>query len=180
MEMTDDRLLDLRKLCAHCCFAPEIRQRRRVVAKQEDALFGSQCGEGATNVGQMLCAQLPPSGELFGERFRLEDRQRHERGNDTHQNVTANLHLPEGLQPKLALRPVKTRQPHATVAADETALSNFMVAEVRAKSWAEAVAEFCQAFLRALARGLVADADEPGVAGVIAVGDHVIHRTNLI
>jgi len=48
--MADDRLLDLPQLRPHCFLAPQEREGRRVVAKEQQPLAGPECGESFSNL----------------------------------------------------------------------------------------------------------------------------------
>ena len=55
-------------------------------------------------------------------------------------------------------------------------LAQLVVAVIGAEVGAEPLAQLLQALARALEGGIVAQPDEGAVAGVIAIGDHVIER----
>ena len=67
-----------------------------------------------------------------------------------------------------------TGQAHAAAPGEHGDLAQLVVAVIGAEVGAESLAELVQALPRALAGGIVAQADEGGVAGVIAVGDDVV------
>ena len=122
----------------------------------------------------MFGPQSLPFGPFGGQHFRFEHRQGDEGGDEPQQGVTADVELPEGGQAEFFPRAVPTGQAHAAPPAEHGDFAELVVAVIGAEVGAEALAELLQAFPRALAGRVVAQPDEGGVAGVIAVGDDVI------
>ena len=177
--MSKDGLLDLRESAAHGSFLPEKRQRSRIVTKQQHALLRFQGGEGSTNLRQMRLAQSLPILPFVRQGFRFIDRKRQERGRDAQQNIVASFALPERLQRQFPGCAMPTGQAKAAFAAKQAHFAQLVVADNALQFGAEAVAELAQALARALEGGVIAQANEPRVAGIIAIGDCKIGPASL-
>ena len=75
---------------------------------------------------------------------------------------------------QLVSRAMPTHQPHPATFAKEAQLAQFVIAEIRPKVVAEFLAKLCEALLRAQTSGVIADADEGGVARVITIRDNEV------
>src|SRR5439155_19241529 len=147
------------------------RQCGRIVAKQQHALVWLECLEGPTNLRQMHATQRLPVRALAGQRLGFVNRKGEQRRGDAHQEVIAQFNLPKRLQGQVRGRSAPTRQTKASFTAEQTQLAQLVVADDALESRSEAIPEFGQALSRAFEGGVVAHADEPRIARVIAVGD---------
>ena len=171
VEMTDDGALDLRKFGAHFWNLSEVRKPRGIVAKQDCALRGTEVGEGAADFFDVPCEMHMPLVGLTFEQLTLEDRQRKERGRDADQNVVVEGERPEWFQGQRLAGTPEAFEAHAAGVRAEGLFAKFMIADHGMDTMAELRAKFGQALRRTLERGVVSEADEGRIAGVIAVGN---------
>ena len=75
MEVSDNRVFDLRKAFTNDRFMPEEGQRGRVVTEEHYSLAGPESRKGAAYFRQMVGPQSLPLGKFGGQRFRMEHRQ---------------------------------------------------------------------------------------------------------
>src|SRR6266496_2767891 len=66
------------------------------------------------------------------------------------------------------------REAHPATTAEKAELAQFVITNSGTEGRAEIRAQFVEAFARAFQGGVVAQAEERGVGGIIAVGDDVI------
>ena len=85
--MADDGLLHLREFGSNDFIAPKEWQGGRVVAEQEDALFGAQRDKCGTDFGEVLVAELFPFRLFSVQHVRAEHGECDESGNAIHQKT---------------------------------------------------------------------------------------------
>src|ERR1041385_3748727 len=172
--MADDRLFDLVQAGPHNVLAPQEWQRGGIVTKQQNFLFRLQMLECSFDLGEVSSPQFFPFGTLLGQRIRFINWQSDQRGNDSQQNITADVHSPEARDSQIPSQTLPALQPHPAQAADKTFLAQFMIAYGQLQTSIESTAQFLDAFIRAGPRRLVAQANKGRVARVVAVGHDVI------
>lgn len=174
MEMADHGAFDLRKFAANFRNLNEVRQRRRIVAKQNYALGGREIGEGATDLFDVPREKHVPLVGFIFEQFTLEDRQGQERGGDADQHVVVEGERPEWFQAEQVVRTPEAFEAQAADICAEGLFAEFMIADHGVETVTELRTKFGEAFRCTLERRIVGETDEGGVARVIAVRDNEI------
>jgi len=137
VEMADHGALDLRKFAANFRNLNEVRQRRRIVAKQNCALGGREIGKGAADFLDVPREKHVPLIGFIFEQLPLEHGQRKQRSSDADQDVVLKGKRPEWFQVEHITGTTETFKPHAAEICAERFFAELMITDHGMKAVAE-------------------------------------------
>ena len=123
----------------------------------------------------MFRAEFLPRVAFVGEHVAGEDGQGDECGSTVEKDVVAEFDLPEGFDAELFYAALPAFQSQSSACSHEAKFAKFVIAETEAKFPAKFIAQLSDALGRTFHRAVRAQSNRGGVAGVISIGDGVIH-----
>ncbi len=170
VEMTDDGGGDLVEVGLDGGFGGEVGEGGGIVEEEEDRAAGRQGVEGGADFGEVLLAEGVPGGAFGFEGFGFVSGECEQARGHSEEDELAEVAAPERFEAEFG-EALPAGETESAALAEEAELAEFVVTDDGLKAMAEVGAETREAKLGALECGGVAEADEGGVAGKIAVAD---------